>query len=181
MPKTIIVPAQELYDSESNLFITIKEQTITVEHSLLSVSKWESKWHKPFADTPDKTDEEIRDYIRCMTLYPNVDPFIYSVLPQKTIDEITDYINDPMTATWFKDTKNKSGHKEIITSEVIYYLMISYGIPFECQKWHLNRLITLLRVCEEKNAPPKKMSRNDMIRQQRSLNEMRRKALKSKG
>ena len=181
MPKVIKVKPLELYDSNANLFITLNEQSITLEHSLLSISKWESKWHKPFLTDEPKTNEELLDYIKCMTLTPNVNPLVYSALSADSIEEIFSYINDPMTATWFRQSQAKRNKKEIITSEVIYYLMISYGVPFECQKWHLNRLLTLIRVCEEKNAPPKKMGRQDALSQQRSLNELRRKAMKSKG
>lgn len=175
----IKVPATELYDSSKNLFMTYKESSLTLEHSLMSVSKWESKWHKPYFSKEKKTLAEIQDYIRCMTVSQIPDEYIYDRLSAENIKQIDEYISDPMTATTFKDTKKKS--REIITSEVIYYLMIAYGIPFECQKWHLNKLFTLIKVCEIKNTPPKKMSKSDILRQNKELNAYRRSVLNSKG
>lgn len=179
--KIITVPAKERYDEINNEFITTKEQQLTLEHSLVSVSKWESKWHKPFLGRDDKSDEEVLDYIRCMTITQNVDPMVYYGLNAAIIDEINNYINDPMTATWFNDMNKKSGDKEVITSEIIYYWMITLRIPWQCEKWHLNRLLTLIKVCSEKNAPPKKMTQRELMERNRSLNEARKKALNSKG
>lgn len=177
----ITIPKIEVYDEVKNEFIEFKEQTISFEHSLVSLSKWEAKWHKPFLENSKKiTKEELDDYIRCMTLTQNVDDRIYSFLPESVIRKLLAYIEDPMTATWFSKTSRKP-NRQIITAEIIYYWMIQLNIPFECRKWHLNSLLTLIRVCNEKNQPPKKMSRNDQIKQQKSLNAARRAALHSRG
>lgn len=177
----ISIPSFELFDSLSNQFLQIKGQTLQLEHSLVSLSKWEAKWHKPFLSNEDKTNEEIIDYIRCMTITQNVNPIVYSGLTSENLDEISAYINDSNTATWFKDRNNYRGSREIITSEVIYWWMIALNIPPEYQKWHLNRLLTLIRVCNEKNNPPKKMSRKELARHNHSLNEARKRALNSHG
>ena len=176
----ISIPASEQYDSINNLFCYTKEQTLVLEHSLVSISKWESKWHKPFLGKEQKTYEEIVDYIKCMTLTQNVDPLIYNNITEKIIAEVYNYIDEPMTATTFSKEK-VSPNREIITAEIIYYWMISLQIPFECQKWHLNRLLTLIKVCSIKNTPSKKMSKRDLMNRNRSLNASRRRALNSKG
>ena len=176
----IVVPASERYDEINNLFINTKEQTLNLEHSLVSISKWEMKWHKPFLSTNDKTKEEIKSYVKCMTLTQNVNPEIYDSLSDENYDEIKEYIEAPMTATWFSESK-KGGGRDIITSELIYYWMISLQIPFECQKWHLNRLPTLVRVCNEKNAPSKKMSRQAILQRNKALNDSRRARLHTRG
>lgn len=179
----ITVPDAEVFDPENNEFHKIKGQTIALEHSLVSISKWESKWHKPFLyNKNSKTTEELIDYIRCMTLTQNVNPILYMALTSENMDAITKYINDPMTATWFTEDKSKkSVGQEVVTSEIIYYWMIALNVPFECQKWHINRLLTLIRVCNEKNAPKKKMSKRDILNRNRALNAARRKAAGSKG
>lgn len=179
----LTIPENELFDSTTGEFINIKEQTLQLEHSLVSLSKWESKWHKPFLGTDKKTDEETLDYIRCMTTTQGVDPRIYAVMDAPTVKLIVDYINDPMTATWFTDDKSqkKSVNKEIITSELIYYWMITLNIPVEFQKWHLNRLLTLIRVCNVKNEPPKKTSKREIMNRNKALNDARRKAANTRG
>lgn len=161
-------------------FKTIKEQTLLLEHSLLSISKWESKWCKPFLSEEQKSMDEINDYIRCMTIQKNVDPLVYSCLISENYDAVTDYISAPMTATWFND-RNGAQNREIITSEVIYYWMIAYNIPFECEKWHLNRLLTLIRVCSIKSQPNKSMSRQAIFNSNRVLNAARRAKMHTKG
>lgn len=176
----ITVPSNELYDDSNGIFIYTKEQTITLEHSLVSISKWESKWNTPFLSNKPKTVEQELDYIKFMTITKNVDPIIYLLLTDENKKEIKEYINAPMTATTFvKD--NSRGNNRIMTSEIIYYWMISLGIPFECQKWHLNRLLTLIRVCNEENKPKKKMNSRDLGAQYSRLNAERRKRLNSKG
>ena len=167
----ISVPAVELYDDIRNEFIDIKGQTLTLEHSLVSISKWESKWKRPFFKDPPKTTEELQDYVRCMTLTQNVDPNVYRAIPEDVYTQITDYMNDSMTATWFSE-RNQRRNTRIITSELIYCWMFQLGIPMECQKWHINRLMTLIRVCSEETREPQKMSRKDMA----ALNNARRKA-----
>lgn len=177
----ITVPAREIYNEQTNEFINIKEQTLQLEHSLISLSKWESKWCKSFIDSKDKTDEQMFDYVRCMTLTTNVKPEVYKCLSPDNIRQINEYIEAPMTATYFYEDNNKGGKKETLTAELIYYYMIANNIPFECQKWHLNRLITLIRVCSLKNTPPKKMSRRDIMSRNAALNAARRQKMNSKG
>lgn len=177
----ITIPAVELWDERKQEFVTTKEQTLQLEHSLVSLSKWESKWNKSFLSSKDKTMEETIDYIKCMTLTQNVNPDVYNYLTSKNISEVNDYIGSPMTATVFSDDTSRKHSREVITSELIYYWMIALQIPFECQKWHLNRLITLIRVCNVKNAPPKKMSRRETRNRYAELNAARRKKLNTKG
>ena len=180
---TITVPAGECFDARTNTFITTKAQTLRLEHSLVSLSKWESKWKKPFLEQKDtKTEEQMRDYIRCMTITQNVDPNVYMCLTNENIRAINEYIDDPHTATWFSEDKNqKTGQKEVVTAEIIYYWMVALQIPENYQKWHLNRLLTLIRVCNIKNAPPKKMSKRDVYSRNRSLNASRRRAHHTRG
>lgn len=177
----ITVPETELFDESSGEFISIKEQTLQLEHSLVSLSKWESKWNKSFLSKAEKTEEETIDYIKCMTITQNVKPEVYKCLTRSNMKEINDYISAPMTATSFFEMDEKKPNKEKITSELIYYWMIALNIPFECQKWHLNRLLTLIRVCNVKNAPPKKVSKGEMINKYAAINAARRKKLNSKG
>ena len=185
----IHVPDIEAYDSETSEFYYVKGQDLSLEHSLISLAKWESKWHKPYLTKDNKTTEEALDYIRCMTLTQNVNPEIYKNLPPKILEEIINYIDDPMTATWFGPARQNQPQRkptgpmrgrEIMTAEVIYYYMIALQIPFECEKWHLNRLLTLIRVCSEKNNP-KKMSKREIYDQQRMINAQRRAKLHTKG
>lgn len=174
----------ELWDEEKEEFIKVpstKGQTLQLEHSLVSISKWESKWCKSFFSKEEKTLEETIDYIRCMTLTKNIDSSIYYRLSNKNITLINDYIEAPMTATVFSDMRHASKSREIITSELIYYWMIACNIPFECQKWHINRLLTLIRICEIKNTPPKKMSRGEILRRNAALNAARKKKLNTTG
>lgn len=178
----IKVNGWEYYDERQDLFIEVPPATLTLEHSLLSISKWESKWHKPYLSEEKKTVTELVDYIRCMTLTQNVNPLTYNNLSDANLKAISEYIDDPMTATTFSDLSNNKGRsRRIITSELIYYWMLAYNIPFECQKWHINRLLTLIRVCNIKNNPDKKMSKREIMDQQRTLNAQRRAALNSKG
>lgn len=176
----IFVPSGELYDERTERFITVNGRELQLEHSLVSISKWESKWKKPFLSGSEKTREETIDYIRCMTTSQNVDPNVFLGLTDANIDAVNRYVDDPMTATTFKNNQKKP-NRQIITSEIIYYWMISLGIPMECQKWHLNRLLTLIRVVDEKNQPGKKKSRRDVIAENRALNQMRRARTGSRG
>ena len=176
----IVVPAVEMYNEQTNEFVIAKEQTLQLEHSLVSLSKWESKWNKPFLTKDEKTFEETIDYIRCMTLTKNVKPEVYLRLTPENIEEINRYIEAPMTATTINDRDPRIS-REINTSELIYYWMIALNIPFECQKWHLNRLLTLIKVCSIKSQSPKKMSKREIMQRNASLNEARRKKLNSKG
>lgn len=177
----ITIPATDMFDEKTSEFFTLKEQTLQLEHSLVSLSKWESKWNKPFLTKNEKTIEETIDYIKCMTITQNVNPIYYKCLSNKNIQTIDNYIDAPMTATTFRNDISKTHSREIVTSELIYYWMISLNIPMECQKWHLNRLLTLIRVCNIKNTPPKKMSGKDIMSRNAALNAVRRKRLNSKG
>lgn len=177
----IIVPGQELYDQKNNKFITKKDQELKLEHSLLSISKWEAKWKKPFlVSKPEKTKEEILDYIKCMSTVPVNDDSVFYRLTKENMELINAYIQDPMTATWFNDSKTKNS-REIVTSEVIYAQMIGLGIPIEFEKWHINRLTTLIRVCDIKFNKGTKMSKKEIYKSNKELNEARRKKMNSKG
>lgn len=176
----IKIPAMEMFNEKNQEFIYAKEQTLQLEHSLVSLSKWESKWNKPFYSKEQKTIAETIDYIKCMTITQNVSPDVYNRLTNSNINEINEYIGKPMTATTFSNVQ-KVNNREIVTSELIYYWMISLNIPMECQKWHLNRLLTLIRVCNIKNTPPKKMNRKEIMNRNAALNAARRKQLNSKG
>lgn len=176
----ISIPSRTLWDEANEVFIQVKGADLTLEHSLVSLSKWEMRWKKPFLGT-ERTREETIDYIRCMTISQNVDPSVYMYIDNRIIRQVNDYINDPMTATWFTEEKNKPRTQKKITNELIYYWMIASGIPFECQKWHLNRLLTLIRVCELKNAPTKKMSKKNTLSQNAAINAQRRKARGTRG
>ena len=177
----ITIPAMEYYDETKDEFSSTKEQTLQLEHSLVSISKWEAKWHKAFLSKQDKTYEETLDYIRCMTITQNVNPEVYTRLTRANIEQVNEYISAPMTATYFADDKSAKPSRETVTAELIYYWMIVLNIPFECQKWHLNRLLTLIRVCNVKNTPPKKRSKKEIMNQNAALNAARRKQLNTKG
>lgn len=176
----IVIPSSEKWDEEKQEFIYTKKQELQMEHSLVSLSKWESKWCKPFLSKQEKTDEETIDYIKCMTVTQNVNQEVYDNLTNENLKEINDYINAPMTATTFvNDTKKPN--REQITAELIYYWMIAQNIPFECQKWHINKLLTLIRMCSVKNTPSKKMSNREIMKRNNDLNEMRKKKLNTNG
>ena len=178
----ICVGSDEQWDEIRGEFRYGKVQTLTLEHSLVSISKWEAKWGKAFLGKQDKTSEELTDYVRCMTLTQNVAPEVYQSLSAENFEEIRRYIDAPMTATKFFGGGNEKGaNKDTITSELIYYWMITLNIPFECQKWHLNRLLTLVRICDIKNRPPKKMSRKEVMSRNRALNEARKKKNHTRG
>ena len=185
MPLTVTIPAKEYYDAKQNLFFETKEQTLTLEHSLISISLWEAKWKQPFLGPQAKTPEQTIDYIRCMTINKNVDPMVYQAIPMNVVKTIQNYIEDPMTATTFSSfgdkNENKSKKNKITTSEELYYDMAALGIPFECEKWHLNRLITLLKIGSIKNQPPKKMSKREIMSRNKALNESRRRAMHTTG
>ena len=180
---TLQIPPREFFDERKQEFINFEGCSLQMEHSLISLSEWEAKWKKPFLNKPEsRTNEELLDYFRCMTITKNVNPLAFASLTQEHINTIVNYINDPMTATWFsEDGKPNKRPTEVVTSELIYYWMIAQNIPFECRKWHLNRLLTLIRVCNVKNNPPKKISKADIARRQRELNEQRKKKLGTKG
>lgn len=182
---TITIKGTELFNQKTREFIQVKDTTISLEHSLVSISKWEGKWHKPFISKEEKTRDETIDYIKCMTITQNVDPNIYKALSNDNVKEINAYIDDSMTATWFSTNKGPGSvphhKKEVITSELIYYWMIALQIPFECQKWHLNRLLTLIRICNIKNQPSKKASKQETLSRNAALNAERKKKLGTAG
>lgn len=183
----IAVPSTELYDETKEEFIQVKGQVLQLEHSLVSISKWEAKWKKAFLSKEQKTNEEIIDYVRCMTLTQNVNPMLYKVIPRSVFEQIFAYIDDPMSATVINEMRAPGAARkktDVVTSELIYYWMAALQIPFECQKWHFNRLMTLIRICEIKNTPPdkrKKMSRNEILSRNQELNRARRAAMGTKG
>lgn len=178
----IIVPGREMIDEKTSEFISTKDTALRLEHSLVSISKWEAKWKKPFLDTKNKKSvEESIDYIRCMTLNQNVDPAIYYNLTKENFEQINEYIESERTATWFSNNGLKKPNLEIVTSELIYYWMTAHNIPFECQKWHLSRLLTLIQICNVKNSPEKKMPRKAVMNRNHNLNVARRKAMHTKG
>lgn len=178
------IPERDVWDPISEHFYHFEGCELELEHSLASVSKWESKWKIPFHDLKkEKTYDQNLDYIRCMCLTDDVDPNVFYYLTEENVKEISDYISDKSTATWFNDSNKRTGKKEIITAEIIYYWMISYNLPESYQYWHLNKLMTLLRVCAEKNSPDKakKTSSGQLAAQRRALNAARRKKFHSKG
>jgi oligoribonuclease NrnB/cAMP/cGMP phosphodiesterase (DHH superfamily) len=177
----ITIPAVEQWDEFKQEFVYTKEQTLSLEHSLVSLSKWESKWCKAFLTKQEKTLEETLDYIKFMTITKNIDPEVYNYLTNRNIIEINEYIEAPMTATYFSDEKISKTTRELITAEIIYYWMIALNIPFECQKWHLNRLLALIKVCNIKNQPPKKRGKKEIMSRNNALNAARRKQLNTKG
>ncbi len=183
---TLIVPSATLYNEQTEEFIDTKRETLQLEHSLLSISKWESTWCKPFYTKEPKTEQETIDYIRCMSINTPLDPQVYSRLPSEMYQKVNIYIQAPMTATWFNDKKNNKPSRDIITSEIIYSQMIELNIPFQCEKWHINRLLTLIKVRYIRSLPPPKKgrTRTDVINQisdRNALNAKRREQLNTKG
>lgn len=179
----LAIKGMEYYDSVTETFTTVPDCTLQLEHSLVSLSKWESRWKKPFLTDGEKTKEETVDYVRCMTIN-SVRPEVYSCLTNDDLNMISEYIKDPYSATTFHSVENApkpKGKKETMTAELIYYYMIAANVPFECQKWHLNRLFALLRICGIKQSPPKKMPRKDLYKRNSSLNAARRRATNTSG
>lgn len=179
---TVQVKTAENYNEETEEFVT-EEYQLDLEHSLVSLSKWESKYEKPFLDNSERTPEEIMDYIKSMAISESVPDAVFESLSTENFARINEYIAAKQTATWFNDDGEKNNQKaaEKITSELVYYWMISYNIPMECEHWHLNRLFTLIRVFNVKNSKPKKMSAGERARRNRELNEKRKQQLKTKG
>lgn len=177
----MIIPERELYDEYKEEFINIKKTSLHLEHSLVSISKWEMKWKKPFLKPNYKfTSEEFRDYIRCMTIDQNVPEETYLAMTNEEYEIIKTYINDEKTATTFNDNRHER-NRETVTSELIYYWMTAYQIPFECQKWHLSRLLTLIKICSIKNSKGKKMPTNSILAQNKKINDARKKAMNTRG
>lgn len=179
-------PKKEIWDPKNQTFINIdqldKDYDLSLEHSLISISLWESKWHVPFISKDAHTEEQTIHYIKCMTINKNVPDVVYDHMTLEDVKKISEYIHDPMSATtithYGEDNKRS---RQIITSEVIYGWMVGLQIPWEAQKWHLNRLLKLIEVCNAQNTPPKKMSSKDVIKRNRELNAARRAKYNSKG
>jgi hypothetical protein len=178
---TITVGATGVYDEESETFGARGGVELQLEHSLVSLSKWESIHEKPFLGATDKTPEEVFSYIECMVIGENPRGEILHQLSEENVQEINEYIDRKMTATWFSDQPGAPRSREVITAELIYYWMISFSIPLECETWHLNRLFTLIRICSVKQGKPTKMSRAEMTRRNRELNAQRKAQLGTKG
>lgn len=178
----IVIPGIEGWDEEKQEFVQLtKPRTLQMEHSLVSLSKWESKWCKAFFSGKEKTAEEILDYVKCMTITQNVAPEIYNDLTSNNIEQIKNYIEAPMTALRFFDNKQGKQSREPVTAELIYYWMIALNIPFECQKWHINRLMALIKICKIKSQPPKKGGTSEILARNAALNEARKQQLNTKG
>ena len=181
---SILVSGREMWNEKTEEFIPpAKDQMLSLEHSLVSVAKWECKWNKSFLSTKQKTRAEMLDYIRCMTLTQNVDPDVYLRISNKNIKDIYRYIDLPMTAAIFNERQKAPPSRKIITAETLYYGMIVNNIPFDpCQKWHLNRLMALIRFCNIENDPKKKkMPQNEIMRSNAALNAARKKAWNTTG
>ena len=177
----VTILGEEYFNESSETLEYYGNIELDLEHSLVSVSKWESKFEKPFLDVKQKTEEEIRWYFYFMTLTPGVEFDIFFRMSQDNLNAITAYIESKATATTFGELPKTPGRGERITAELIYYWMVAYNIPFECQHWHLNRLFALIRICNIKNNPGKKMSKNEIAARNRELNEKRRAELGTKG
>ena len=171
---TVTIRAGESFDNDTNQFIKIDGATIVMEHSLVSISKWEKKWKKPFLEIHDLTNVQFIDYVRCMTITQNVDPNVYYLLDKENYKAITDYMNDPMTATTFAKKTSHVAKQKLVTSEYIYFMMFSNGVPIECEKWHINRLMALLKIFDVEGGPKSKMKPNDVLAQNARLNKVRR-------
>lgn len=177
------IPSTEFFNNKTQEFYEIKGRTLTLEHSLVSISKWESITRKSFMEVSKSfTRSDFLLYAKCMTITSNVPDILYEALSNKNINEIVKYIETDQTASWISNQpEKKSKKREVVTSELIYYWMIAYNIPFECEKWHLSRLMMLIRICQVKSDKPKKMSKSEAMKQQRRLNAERRKSMNSKG
>jgi len=178
---TLSVVLSEGFDEEAESFVPMKTFELEMEHSLVSLSKWERFFKKPFLSDKEKSPEETVWYVKAMCLATEIPPEVFSKLSQENVDAINAYITDPMTATTFRQIPGQKPNREIMTSEVLYYYMIALNIPFECQYWHLNSLLTLIKVCNQKNAPAKKIPKREALERQRELNRQRKEQLGTSG
>lgn len=176
----LTIHGEEHFDEEKEIFFTVGDVKVELEHSLASISKWESVWEKPYLGPTEKTYEETLSYVKMMAVSNNVDDTLLAAFTSEHYEAINTYINAKMTATWFND-KNQKPSREVITAEIIYYWMVSLQIPFECQHWHLSKLLALIKVCSQKNAPAKKMGKSDLAAQNRALNEQRKRDMRTRG
>lgn len=178
----LVIEKDEIFHPKLNKFISVPSCVITLEHSLISIAKWESKWHIPYlSSTPKKTPAQEMDYIKCMVIGPVKSEYVFDVLTDDNIRQIRDYINDPMTATTFSKIEHNKTKKEVITAEALYFRMFANNIPIECQKWHLNRLLTLIKVCDLNNSPKKKMGKQQTAQWNAQQNALRRAKYNTKG
>ena len=179
---SIDIKPREFFNEKTSEFITVKGGTLKLEHSLVSISKWESKWKIPFLSEKKKTMAQIDDYIRCMSINGDPDQYLIASITPQDKDRIIDYIDEKRTATWFTNVgEKKTSRSEIITSERIYYWMIQYNIPHEYEKWHLSRLLTLIEICNRESTTPKQMSQAEIIARNKALNAQRKARLHSRG
>lgn len=177
----MIIEGNEFFNEEDSTFETVNDVVLELEHSLISLSKWESKYQKPFLSSGNKTPEELFNYLKFMVITPNVDLDVLYRCSREEINQIQQYIDSSESATTFGQMPERRGPGEVITSELIYYWMVAFTIPFECQYWHLNRLFSLIKICNIKNSKPRKMSRNELATRNKELNAQRRKELNTKG
>ncbi len=177
----LTVLGQELYNEVTEEFSTQPDVVLELEHSLVSLSKWESKNQKPFLAPGEKTPEEIIDYISCMIISPEVNSEILFRMSQQNLEDIRNYIDSKQSATTFGEMPQRPSRVEVVTSELIYYWMVAFTIPPEYQYWHLNRLFALIRICNVKNSKPKPMSKNEIAMRNREINEQRRQQYNTKG
>lgn len=180
MPLKLDIPQTELFDESTNKVYMCKPCSITLEHSLVSIHKWEQKYHRSFFSKGPKTRDELLDYIRFMTLTSNVDPLVYYSLKSYHFKDIDEYMNNPMTASTIVDT-NQGKSRDVVTAELVYWWMIEFQIPYECRKWHIKTLMSLIRVCNAKSQKPKKMPKKAVMNQYSALNELRRQQMNSRG
>lgn len=172
---TITVPETELWDEKNSCFVVLPSATIRLEHSLVSIAKWEAKWKDPFLSSKEKTMEQLIDYYKFMTITQNVPDDVYQRFTRENHIAVQEYMKDSHTATWFSEDKSKYGRSggKIITNERIYAWMAELGIPFSCEKWNINRLLVLIRVCNIDNQPPKKMNQHDQLARNYHINQAR--------
>lgn len=177
----LIVPGNEVFHEDTATFESFDDVELELEHSLVSLSKWESKYKKPFLSSNQKTTQEVFSYIEAMILTPVYPPDIVASFTQTNFNQIHDYIESAESATTFGAMPERKGKGEVITAELIYYWMVIFNIPFECELWHLNRLFALIRICNIKQSKPKKMSRTEIAMRNRELNAKRKEQYHTRG